>query len=40
MLFDTMQDGMENIRSDYNGIRELMTRPDAAESLIRLYKTL
>ena len=38
MLFDTMQDGMENIRSDYNGIRELMTRPDAAESLIRLYK--
>lgn len=38
MLFDTMQDGMENVRSDYNGIRELMTRPDAAESLIRLYK--
>lgn len=33
-----MQDGMENVRSDYNGIRELMTRPDAAESLIRLYK--
>ena len=30
MLFDTMQDGMENVRSDYNGIRELMTRPDAA----------
>ena len=37
-LFDTMQDGMDSMRINYNGLSELINREDAAECLIRLYK--
>ncbi|MGN0808986.1 MAG: hypothetical protein ACI4NQ_03370, partial [Christensenellales bacterium] len=37
-LFNTMQDGMDSMRINYNGLSELINREDAAECLIRLYK--
>lgn len=37
-LFKTMQEGIDSIRINYNGLSELINRDDAAECLIRLYK--
>lgn len=37
LLFDTMDKGIENLKEDFNGCRELLSRDDCADSLIRLY---
>ena len=40
MTYDNFERGIENVISDFNGLRELLKRKDAGVSLLETYKTL
>jgi len=37
LAFNSFQQGMEKITADFNGLQELLDRPDAGKSLLSLY---
>jgi hypothetical protein len=40
LLFNSPQDGFDNLYSNFNGIRELIDRKDAGQFLLKKYKSL
>lgn len=38
-LFDTVEEGIENVACDFNGFKELMSRPDFEKTVLERYIT-